>query len=276
MTRYMVKLSLYILSLVVIVLNVHVSISDAASTSIIGSKHDFSAGNAGGVNHFAGYWQIGAPTDLGPLIDEVCVFCHTPHGASLDPNTNTLLWNRISSPPSGYSYKPYSSASMTNPAPDTADRKPTGISMMCMSCHDGVTSIAVNVGNQANTPTLLNAPGSGNPQVSIDPFQAGSMPYPGSISSGGAFGTFPANIGDAKNGVGNTIDLSNDHPISFEWASGKAGFFATPQNSALRLFGATGRRIECATCHSVHNPSIEPFLAMSNSQSLMCRACHIK
>ncbi|MEK6743510.1 MAG: hypothetical protein AABZ15_07870 [Nitrospirota bacterium] len=246
-----------------------------AGTSIIGSKHDFSFGSTG--SQFSGQFQIGAPTDFGTLIDEICVFCHTPHGASTDAQTGTLLWNRISSPPSGYTYKTYSSGSMTIPAPDSLNSgKPTGISMMCMSCHDGVTSIAVNIGNNPITPTLLNAPGPGNPQVSIDQFSI--LPMPGAIGNiynGGVVG-WGANIGNANPGVGTTIDLSNDHPISFEWPTGKAGLEASPTNAALRLFGASGLRIECATCHLVHNPSTEPFLAMSNSQSLMCRACHIK
>jgi len=123
---------------------------------------------------------------------------------------------------------------------------------------------------------VLNAPGPGNPQVSIDQFSI--LPLPGAIGNvynGGSIG-WGANIGDARPGIGNTIDLSNDHPISFEWPSGKPGLEASPTNASLRLFGASGRRIECATCHLVHNPSIEPFLAMSNTQSLMCRACHIK
>jgi hypothetical protein len=91
------------------------------------------------------------------------------------------------------------------------------------------------------------------------------------VFNGGSLG-WGSNIGDARPGIGNTINLSNDHPISFEWTQGKPDFFATPQNSALRLFGSSGRRIECATYHSVHNPYIEPFLAMSSMQSNMCRA----
>ena len=272
--------------MVLIFTGICVSHSDAASTSIVKSKHDFSASNATGPGHFAGFWQVGDPTEYGPLIEEICVFCHTPHAASTDTanQTDKFLWNRVSSPPAGssYTYKPYTSASSTLISPDTGDRRPTGISMMCMSCHDGVTSIAVNVNNNINLPTLLNPPNAEGvkAQVSIDPFQVGQMPAPGAIGNiftgNPTTGGWGANIGEAKPGVGSTIDLSNDHPISFEWSKGRAGYFDDPANSALRLFGASGRRIECATCHLVHNPSIEPFLAMSNSESLMCRACHIK
>lgn len=273
--------------MVIIVAGICVSNSVAApSTSIVGSKHDFSMSNSTGPGHFAGFWQVGNDSQLGPIIEEICVFCHTPHHSANSPEaisdgTNKFLWNRVSSPPAGssHTYKPYTSSSSTLITPSN---KPTGISMMCMSCHDGVTSIAVNVNNNINFPTLLNPPNADglSAQISIDPFQAGDMPFPGAI--GNVFtgnpttGGWGANIGNAQPNTANQIDMSNDHPISFEWNTGKAGYFDTPQNSALRLFGSTGRRIECATCHTVHNPSIEPFLAMSNSQSLMCRACHIK
>jgi len=121
--------------------------------------------------------------------------------------------------------------------------KPTGVSMMCMSCHDGVTSITAG--------TLLNAPGSGNPQVSLDQFA--TIPAPGAIGSvfQGQIGFgWGANIGNAIHG-GTAIDLSNDHPISFAWPTGKADLFASPLNGALRLFG--GNRIELSPgAQSVH------------------------
>jgi hypothetical protein len=260
-TKFILKLCICLIvgSLMTIIAGAPVS-----AATIVGSKHDFSTSPSdppGLLRPFAGGFQVNADsTGYGMVIDEICVFCHTPHGASMDAQTNTLLWNRI---PSNYTYKTYSSASMTNPAPDTADKKPTGISMMCMSCHDGVTSIAVN--------TLLNAPGRGNPAVSIDPLFG--LDPPGAISNVYTPSTlgWGANIGNTLPG-GTTIDLSNDHPISFDWPTGKQGLLV-PTN--LRLFGPNNR-IECATCHKVHDPSIEPFLAMSNSQSLMCRSCHIK
>jgi len=282
MFRLIIKKLVFILSLVAIVTGVCVSVSDAACSTIDCSKHNFSVSGATGVGHFAGLWQVGSPAELGPLIEEICVFCHTPHGASKNAQTIGFLWNRTSSPPSGYTYLPYTASSSTLITPDTVDRKPTGISMMCMSCHDGVTSIAVNAGNSINFPTLLNPPNATgvNAQVSLDPFQStlppGALGAIGDIFKGNpTTGGWGANIGNAVPGGGTQIDLSNDHPISFEWALGKSGYNDTP-NPLLRLFGGSKRRIECATCHTVHNPSIEPFLAMSNAQSLMCRSCHLK
>jgi predicted CXXCH cytochrome family protein len=148
----------------------------------------------------------------------------------------------------------------------TVSATPTGTSMMCMSCHDGVTSIAVNV--------LMNAPGSGNPTVSPNGIAApGAM---GNVYNGSIFLGWGPNIGECVPGSSCTINLSNDHPISFDWPSTNPnGLRSAPTNSALRLFGA-GKRVECASCHSVHDNTYPPFLAMSNAASAMCIACHNK
>jgi len=143
---------------------------------------------------------------------------------------------------------------------------------MCMSCHDGVTSIGVGV--------LQNAPGSGNPAVTFDPGASGlTTDKIGEIFwSGGPLGAGP-NIADGDPAVAGSLDMTNDHPISFEWPTGDSGLYAAPQapnTEKLRLFGASKRRIECATCHSVHDNTIPPFLAMSNAGSDMCLSCHIK
>ena len=148
--------------------------------------------------------------------------------------------------------------------------------MMCMSCHDGITSIAANYNNDSLKPTLMNAPGSGNPVVAVDPMLGTP---PGAIYNayaGGITGWGP-NIGDATPTINpKVINLSNDHPISFEWPNGMTTELQLPTDPRLRLFGTSKKRVECATCHNVHDPAIPPFLAMDNSYSLMCRQCHIK
>jgi predicted CXXCH cytochrome family protein len=258
MTRSFVKISCYILSIMIIIAGVCISLSEAAG--IQGSAHDFSVNSTGSA--FSQQFQVGPAGNWGDPISEICVFCHTPHGASQDAETSTLLWNRVT--PVGLTYTPYTASTSTTIAPDTAGRTPTGISMMCMSCHDGVTSIAVG--------TLKNAPGAGNPEVSLDP--SSSIVFPGAISNAGGF-SGGANIGNTQPGD-TVIDLSNDHPISFEWNTSVPGYIYPPARTELRLFGASGMRIECATCHSVHNPTNYPFLSMPNTNSDMCRACHDK
>jgi predicted CXXCH cytochrome family protein len=82
---------------------------------IINSKHNLSASGPG---------TIRAVSE-----QEVCVFCHTPHGASaIQP-----LWNR-NVPVS--TYRVYSSTTL-NAKPG----QPTGSSKLCLSCHDGTVAI---------------------------------------------------------------------------------------------------------------------------------------
>lgn len=232
----------------------------AFAASIVGSAHDFSEGNTTGSTYFAGVFYVDDGSGFPLYIKEICVFCHTPHGAANPSGTpSPYLWNRVSSPPATYSYQMYTSTTVST-GNLTA---PTGISLMCMSCHDGVTSIAVN--------SLQNAPGTGNPQVFVDT----AMISGGSIYNAyaGAPPTYwGANIGEATP-TQKTINMSNDHPISFTWNYSKPDLYAAPQNPALRLFNG---KLECATCHLVHDPAIPPFLAMSNGQSAMCMACHNK
>lgn len=234
----------------------------AFAATIVGSYHDFSLANASVSTPFAGVWDYTDPdTGFPRTIDEVCVFCHTPHGASTNvPGTGTgPLWNRSNS---NYTYTMYSSATLSA----TVSAAPTGSSAMCMSCHDGVTSIAVN--------TLLNGPGSGNPVIT----NTTAVSAMGDIYNGGLL-PFGPNIGENYPGSGSsTIILSNDHPVSFDWPSGMTGtklYDPSSIDPALRLFGA-GLRVECATCHTVHDPTNVPFLAMPNTNSNMCRSCHIK
>jgi len=240
-----------------------------AATSIVGSKHDFSTSNAGGPTPFAGVYQTVDGFGFGVNMDEVCVFCHTPHGASTDSahGTNTLLWNRTASPPSGFTgYNMYSSATFSVTA--TA---PTGISMMCMSCHDGVTSIAANVGGVGGTPVLINAPGSGNPDVILNDLSNDYVAI-GDSYNGGLLG-WGANLGNKTRIDSGQIDLSNDHPISFNYPV-PSSVLVEPTNPKIKLFGAS-KRLECATCHTVHDPTNAPFLAIPNTNSDMCRNCHL-
>jgi len=241
--------------------------SHSAVAGVKGSKHDFSSSNVAGPTQFAGLY---GPLDAGGFIDpinEVCVFCHTPHGASTNnlykvDGNSTLLWNRVASPPANYTYAVYTSPTLTG---ITKGDPPTGLTLMCMSCHDGVTSIAAN--------TLLNPPGKFTTDlIKVDTM---SIDDPGAIGNSGS-GAAYANIGDVYPPFSSgTINMSNDHPVGFNWPSAIPGLLASPARPELRLFGVN-KRMECSTCHNVHNNVIPPFLSMANTNSDMCLACHDK
>ena len=75
------------------------------------------------------------------------------------------------------------------------------------------------------------------------------------------------------------LDLSNDHPIAMTYpTSAQDPLFNTPLDPLggwpdIPLFGG---KVECASCHDVHDPGLVPFLRTSNTASALCLRCHIK
>lgn len=220
--------------------------------------------------------------------DEVCVFCHTPHGGSL----NGPLWNR-NLPGSG-SFTHYNSAtlSLTSLPGMTASRTVNDESLLCMSCHDG--SIALD--------HLLNDPNSlGGVDIK---FFLGFSDNQEIVDLGA--GNPGPRIGGSPANSGGTGDLTDDHPISFSYQAVQSqaiyqggardgelrdiGTTADPttalgwQGEGVRFFGSD-YRVECSSCHDPHvdyvsgvnNPkNYRPFLIRPNSGSGLCLACHNK
>ncbi|MBI1821033.1 MAG: hypothetical protein HYR79_04915 [Nitrospirae bacterium] len=160
------------------------------------------------------------------LNGDICVFCHTPHGGRTDvAGGGAPLWNRRL--PVAGAYTPYTSpnfdAAGSNPG------QPKGVSLACLSCHDG--TIAFD--------SLINAPGSGGFFTSnktatgpggsiglnftlnggVDPtnktFKSGNRTD--STIGGFAFydsaGVSNGNAGGAAPFPNLTTDLSDDHPV---------------------------------------------------------------
>lgn len=73
-------------------------------------------------------------------VDQVCVFCHTPHNALPDAQ----LWNH--SPTQQTSYILYNSSTLS-----ATPQQPTGKSRLCLACHDGTVALGA-----------LNNPPAGN------------------------------------------------------------------------------------------------------------------
>ena len=177
---------------------------------------------------------------------QICVFCHTPHGANT--TTTAPLWNRSLEGDIGYSatYSMYNSSSMEASqlagAPPTA---PSNSSKLCLSCHDGVIAVgSVNVLNGSSGTIAMNNTGTG-----------GVMPD----------GSYGANSGNTRN-IG--TDLTNDHPISITY------------NSALAL--ADGELTDpLASPHvGVRGPGLRPLIPLipdpedGNTPKLECVSCH--
>jgi len=224
----------------------------ASAASIVGSKHDLST--SGGV-------------------DEICVFCHTPHDANADlDNDGTIdidhatrpaapLWNRRITDMSAYSM--YVSDTLNS----NCDATPSPLSLVCLSCHDSAANMsmgglgsagAVSYGDQHNA---VNEPNR-------KPLTACTK----------ACHQYDMNTKFAVNWqIG--PDLANDHPISMSYPTPAQDpdFFVPPDPqkgwSDVRLFKG---RVECPSCHNPHDPANVPFLRKSMASSGLCTTCHNK
>jgi predicted CXXCH cytochrome family protein len=170
--------------------------------------------------------------------DEVCVFCHTSH---TEPSGDMQLWNRKTD---GMGYTMYSSSTLDM----TTASNPQGISLLCLSCHDGV--IAYD--------QLINLPGAGGyyPDAS-----SASWDFPGGNTMTGV-----ASLGR---------DLRGDHPISVTYDPTQDPAF-TPAGSVtaagLPLYGSGVDQVECGTCHDPHEATLRSFQRTGG----LCTTCHIK
>lgn len=86
-------------------------------------------------------------TDIG--VSEICVACHTPHGASPD----VPLWNHDLPSPAN-TYNVYTGSS-TIDATDLTDFSSANgsVSSLCLSCHDGTVALGSLVNNPSAGPT---------------------------------------------------------------------------------------------------------------------------
>ena len=210
--------------LLVVVMSTHAArVPDVANT-----KHNLSVNGPG--------------TVTATVEDQVCVFCHTPHGATNFPGSP--LWNRQLS---NQTYTVYTSSSLD--AEDIMGQldQPGGSSKLCLSCHDGTLAIGtVNVlGGQQN----------------VDISMTGTAPD----------GSMPAGVNELSGFTRDLgIDLTNDHPISLNYdttlvnADTELLDPATASHIGVRAPGfrplvpleATGAggeaQLQCASCHDPH------------------------
>ncbi len=116
-------------------------------------------------------------------------------------------------------------------------------SKLCLSCHDGVTAID-SYGGAAGTAALV-------------------------LSGGAALGA----------------DLTDDHPIGIAYPTALPSEYRDAGTFAPGIGGGPGvqlvsiggvMRVECTSCHDVHNNGLNHFLRVPLEESYICLQCHIK
>jgi predicted CXXCH cytochrome family protein len=249
-----------------------------AQSTIVGSRHDFTTGG-----------QAQATTTA---TDQVCVFCHTPHGA--DTTAPVPLWNKVLDPAQGR-FTRYST--LATPSFDSLEAPIGSVSLACLSCHDGTQAMDV----------VLNQPGSDgyNPAgAEIDPVAIDAMggtpvptlgedlsnDHPVSMQYGGG----GAVEGDADGVFGGTLgDPDFNDPVkatingqAIWWVDSGVGQAQVREKTDMLLYsrndlGTVQPFVECGSCHDPHNSDNAggtqvSFLRTSNAASAVCTACHTK
>lgn len=256
------------------------TLSGVAMAGIANTKHNL-GGSTNAGNGGAG-WNFNNSTT------EICVFCHTPHGA--DSSATAPLWNRNLGT---NTYNTYADLGTTTL--DAAAAVTGSVSLACLSCHDGTQAMD----------SMANVPG------------AGAAPAGSFTSIGAGTGTGPngwvefQSMGSVSGEIINLgTDLRNDHPISIQYAGALTGTRvaidtdfvgatsttagtktvwyvdtggAGKQKTDLPLYNRTDTTftnepmVECATCHDPHRENTT-FLRHNsgNNGSATCLSCHTK
>ena len=190
----------------------------AMAQNITGSAHDFS-GDA---------WNSSG---------EICIVCHTPHNADITVS-DAALWNHDIDNTTTYTL--YSTTTLT--ATDLA--QPSGVSKLCLSCHDGTVALD----NFGGTTTGTNyVTGAFNVDTDLSDDHPVSFTYDSALAS-------------ADGGL-------NDPSVDTTSLGGTI--------AADLLVGGT--ELECSSCHDVHNAyGNSSLLVIANTTSALCLTCHDK
>ena len=253
------------------------STATTATADIRGSQHDLGAGTGQGTS---------------AATTEVCVFCHTPHGS--DTTAPAPLWNKTFPTSTYQRYSSLGTATL-----DGTEVAVGSVSLACLSCHDGTQAMDV----------VINGPGSGNYNpagAEIDTTSIGVMTgapvpmlgtdlrndHPVSIEyAGGACTGTTADCDPATAVTGDPDFVTAQYQLlngqNLWWVD--VSTTTTPGTPNLRektdmilytrsFAGTDGPSVECASCHDPHEAAARPvsFMRVSNDNSDVCLACHIK
>ena len=242
-----------------------------AQTSIANSPHDLSSGSAANEDK-----------------NEVCVYCHTPHAART--GLEAPLWNKPESTAPG-GYTTYDSTTI-----DGTVIAVGSVSIACLTCHDGTQSVDA----------VINAPGTGlgdgnilaAPSLITGAANIGetggdlSNDHPIGIQYGGYAPGGTQIDPDFENAAGNLADNGQTGAAARWWVDTSVGTANQRDKTDMILYtrqnGANFEPfVECASCHDPHvgatadagtnlDGSDISFMRISNENSDVCLACHVK
>ena len=193
----------------------------AVAAAVLGAAM-FAAGSAvaGIANTKHNLGAEGTGTNKTAATGEICVFCHTPHGADTGEGVAVPLWNKTLSDPLVYTtYDDLGTSTY-----DSAQAKVGSVTLACLTCHDGTQAID----------NIINAPGSGM-YDSTGGGTGGRTEGDGWTWAAGGSGAMTVDAtGTLLSGVITNLgtDLTNDHPVSMQYGGG--GISASNSAGPLR------------------------------------------
>ncbi|MEO5374156.1 MAG: hypothetical protein H7840_07720 [Alphaproteobacteria bacterium] len=221
------------------------------SGTLNGSKHDLTSFNI----------RAGVEAMTGVVFNDYrdpCIYCHVPDAASgsAAPASGSQIrdWNR---------YFPTDTEVYQSTTLKGRVRSLGNESLLCLSCHDG--SMAVDM--VVTKPQNWSSKDEAGLHMKLD--RGGGLDRCTQCHDG-----ITAHRMDA---VAIGSNLMDDHPVGINYP----GAFDSPDfhppgsegkfSNGITLFR---NKVECATCHDVHNPDIVPFLRVE--PKFLCTTCHNK
>jgi predicted CXXCH cytochrome family protein len=203
------------------------------------SKHDLSSGST----------SVVKSSDL----NQICAFCHVAHKSPTAPaGIQAPLWNRSLGTTLTGTYggtSTFTALSTDIAALGAATWGTATLSHLCMSCHDG--SVGVNATYKL-TATVGAIAGHTDAASKL--------------------------IGDAKVGT----DMASSHPVNFTYQG--AAWLASQTHVAVPTSNRVGPanlpldnngKLQCSTCHTVHDATNPFFLRDTLNGSQLCLDCHL-
>jgi hypothetical protein len=193
------------------------------AATITGSQHDFTSKN----------WSGG----------RICIACHVAHKSDTSV-TDAPLWSHVNST---QTYTLYSSPTMNAGTMS----QPSGLSKLCMSCHDGTVAVD-SFGGMTGTTTITPVNNLGTSLADDHP------------------------IGFTYNTALATADGALFDPNTKTVTIGSGGQTKTGTIASLLLFNG---KLECSSCHDVHNTftvGASHLVKLPEAGSQICLACHNK
>ncbi len=181
-------------------------VKSAITTAVLGvamiAAGSAAAGSIVNTKHNLGITGTGPNATSGT--EEICIFCHTPHGG--DNTAPVPLWNKVLTTSTFKTYDQLGTSTY-----DAAQAPIGSVTLACLTCHDGTQALD----------NIINAPGSGGYDPAGGTGGSRGWTWTSSTTVDPATGKFIAGPDTGGTNIKNLgTDLTNDHPVSMQYGGG--------------------------------------------------------